>query len=95
MHFCLELITTEFYFQANFAPESETAGTKFDTRTGRPDWAVQSSITPVKAGRPPPPELKPSAAMLGNARDARKPPGINSNLQKQQFCSLRLISKRL
>ena len=39
---------------------------------------MQSSITPVKASRPPPPEIKPSAAMLGNARDARKPPGIKS-----------------
>jgi len=59
---------------ANFAPESEAAGTKFNNRTGRPDWAVQSSITPVRAGRPPPPELKPSAQTLGNARGARDPP---------------------
>ncbi|KAL9961492.1 hypothetical protein ACROYT_G030441 [Oculina patagonica] len=59
---------------ASFAPESEAAGTKFDTRTGRPDWAVQSSITPVKASRPPAPEIKPSSVMLGNARDARDPP---------------------
>lgn len=64
------------YFQANFAPESEAAGTKFNTRTGRPDWAVQSSITPVKAIRPPPPELKPSAQTLGNTRGTRDPPGI-------------------
>ena len=65
-----------FYFQANFAPESEAAGTKFNNRTGRPDWAVQTSVTPVRAGRPPPPELKPSAQTLGNARGARDPPGM-------------------
>lgn len=68
------------YFQANFAPESEVAGTKFNTRTGRPDWAIQSSITPVKANRPPPPELKPSAQSLGNARGIRDPPGACSNI---------------
>ena len=63
-------------FQANFAPEIEAAGTKFNSRSGRPDWAVQAAITPVRANRPPPPELKPSAQSLGNARGVRDRPGI-------------------
>lgn len=60
---------------ANFAPETEAAGTKFNSRSGRPDWAVQAAITPVRANRPPPPELKPSAQSLGNARGVRDLPG--------------------
>ena len=63
-------------FQANFAPETEAAGTKFNSRSGRPDWAVQAAITPVRANRPPPPEMKPSAQSLGNARGVRDRPGI-------------------
>ncbi|XP_067046930.1 F-box only protein 16-like [Acropora muricata] len=58
----------------NLAPESEQSGSKFNTRTGRPDWAVQSSISPVRVTRPPPPEIKPSAQSMGNSRGARDPP---------------------
>lgn len=58
----------------NLAPESEQSGSKFNTRTGRPDWAVQSSISPVWVTRPPPPELKPSAQSMGNSRGTRDPP---------------------
>ncbi|XP_031561508.1 F-box only protein 16-like isoform X2 [Actinia tenebrosa] len=59
---------------ASFAPEAESTSTKLDSRTGRPDWAVQSTISPVTAKRPPPPVVRPSAEALGKRREARHPP---------------------
>ncbi|XP_022787785.1 F-box only protein 16-like [Stylophora pistillata] len=59
----------------NSVPESEPGGSKLNSQTGRPDWAVQASISPLKASRPPPgSEIKPSAQTLGNARGARDLP---------------------
>ena len=56
--------------------ESEPGGSKINSRTGRPDWAVQASFTPLKASRPPAgSDIKPSAQTLGNARGARDLPG--------------------
>lgn len=59
----------------NSVPESEPGRSKLNSQTGRPDWAVQASISPLKASRPPPgSEIKPSAQTLGNARGARDLP---------------------